>query len=266
MILMERDERVLEYLFKRKVASIYQIMEHTKLHNQRSHLNTRLNTLEEYGYVKSSWYEGKKVYFLGEKRIKWLQDVEALDRAYSATYIGFNPLQAKHDYLLNDVYERFENVSIVRLLKTHNELFNEVNDWQHPQNLPDGLIYLDLLTATLPWAIELELTYKKKDRYKMIFSKYYRSRDIVGVLYLVSNASEMRRLKAIDKSVCLDPSSMMFFATIDDFFANPVTCVFTSSDGQRFSFDWNIKQKEKLGQEGGQKLESLSDSCLNPLK
>ena len=245
LVLSHRDGNILKYLFERKLATLYQIKKHLKISSPRQHLSSRLNRLVTQKYLNSTWYERKKIFYLGSRGIYENFKAEALKKAYPEAFLGYNPVQPRHDLILNEVYQAIIETRCLKDLKTHNQLVTEVEDWGVPQKLPDALFRVDLQNAFNPWAVEVEVSLKSKDRYLGIFTKYYNDHKITGVLYLVESQREKERLQEIDRKFRLNRKSKICVARIDDFLRDPVNCEFRSSGDTSFSFYWNLTYNQR---------------------
>jgi len=238
--LTARDHKIFDYLYDRRLATIYQIIGHLKISTLRENLSRRLNKLVLHKYLYSDWVDRKKVFFLGNKSLEMLRRNEALSKKYAIAVLGFDRNKARHDLLLNDVYYAIESTGAIEVLKTHNNLFLEIEDWSHTFNLPDGKFTINHPSLKRYWGLELELYLKSIDRYRKIFELYYIDQNLLGVLYLVKSKKEIKSLKEIDNKIRLEDESKVFVATIDDFLNDPLHTKFHSSTNKFFSFHWAL--------------------------
>src|SRR3989338_8321394 len=122
-----RDLIIFDYLLERKVATIYQIINHLNLSSQRNHLNSRLHQLVQNRYLNSYWTPlGKKAFCLGKEAIQFLHKSDKIAKNYPETFLGWNKQQDEHDLLLNDIYQTLKSIEIVQDLKTHNLLSSKI--------------------------------------------------------------------------------------------------------------------------------------------
>src|SRR3990167_6227966 len=235
--LQVRDRRVIEYLLKYRVATIYQILKHLALRIHRHHFCQRLNKLVKFGYLVTHWYEQKKVYSLGEKGQSYLLKEMLIPKRYQIQHLGNVMSKTHHDVVLNDVCHEIEKFDFVQKLKTHNELLIADESYSKRRNISDGIMVLTGADGSeVPVALEVELSPKKKSNYSELFYGYAKCRSLPLVIYLVEKVALRRLLIEFAEKYSKCDQDKFYVGMIDEFFKDPGNCELISNGKKRFLF------------------------------
>lgn len=140
--IQERDKGILNYLFKNKVASIYQMMAHLKITCRRHTLVRRLVMLVKNRVLKDSFWMRKKVYGVGNVGQNMLYEDDVIPNKYKLPFLGINRATIEHDITLNEVTHQFLDAFPGSEVKTHNEFMIEQTDRNCRRNIPDAAFKL----------------------------------------------------------------------------------------------------------------------------
>ena len=157
--------------------------------------------------------------------------------------------QFEHDQLLIDIRRILEQSPIVKEFKTEAQLRRELLkgkpknvDWENAGSIPDATFIYEVPGQRLRVAIELELSDKKRRRYKKIFRNHLTSKDWNLVFYIVKNVNLLTVLraalaesKATDVHVRVSKAiNGIYFCLLEEFLSKELGVTF--SDGkQEFS-------------------------------
>ncbi len=225
MILMPRDQKILQMCFEHKILNRDQINKYFFNENNRFTVNRRLRKLVSQNYLKRLIYQdhhqAKSGFSITKKGLNLISSVLPYEVTGSALSSG----SISHDFYLFDIRKKIEKCNLVNSYYTENVLQNCLEFSQCEELKPfvamksDAVIEIESQTGSYHFAIEFEMSLKSNSRYKSLFNQYYSHQEIDGVLYIGSSQITIERLKKIDLQVAHDQESehKVYFTTIDDF-------------------------------------------------
>ncbi len=200
MVLTNRDLKLFKLISMTAILSTEQIQNRVFKNIAKVTVLRRLRKLERGKYIS-------KVLGLPSFEAAWhltLKGAEVIGAENVKR--NFHPLNLVHDTKLSGVRFILEDQGVSRSWIPEHEIRSKMAR-KHglrrmiSQSVPDGIMSIKNKGAMESVAIELELHYKNKDRYKQIFNSYSQKRNIFAVWYLVLTKPHGRHLEKIWKDV-----------------------------------------------------------------
>lgn len=189
-------------------------------------------------------------------------------------------LTLEHDVALIQVRLALDSIGVGKKLVPESELRRRARDQRigyreknKPVVVPDGLFPLVIKERAEVFALEVELTFKSKQRYFELFKRYLRMDGIYAIWYVVPNKSMGDRILAewelffqkFDREY--SRSKILCYSVLDEFTAQPRAAMIHYHQGQVKICDWwRLPSADvvspNIDQSPDQRL--ISDSCKNP--
>ncbi len=219
--LMNRDIRLLRYLFATKGATERQI--HRDIFGKVTGqvVRKRIGILKNQGLIDSgsvSLARPTSVYFTSRKalRSRTIYDFDLLRMEARSS----NPT---HELSLGDIRHKCSSLAGLEHYLTENELQSELwggKEYRYKDFLrlnSDGFMRIKLGKNTFSGAIEYEQSEKGKSQYEALFSEYYLSPDISFVFYITGSQKILESILRHDKNVRENRKAIIFGSTLDNF-------------------------------------------------
>ena len=218
--LTERDRVLFNYLFITKGATRLQIHRDIFVDLSRVIVHRRLEKLYKHRYIKKfpTFFEGAKTaYHLEPKGLSYCD------------FSGVEPQRVQlksscpdHDFSLIEIRNViFRAEGLVHYL-TENQLQSGLlgsysfNYGPFIDRFSDAFLRIKLGRGEFSGAIEFEKSIKSNDRYIDLFLRYYMSKKIEFVLYVVCSPQLIPMIWSIDNQVRRQKRSKIFTVTYDD--------------------------------------------------
>ncbi len=184
--LSPRDRKVLDLLAHYELMSSPQIRKHALENTLETNYFRRMRALEKEHYVRriGPMLDHSYAWMLGRKG----KDLTGL----TGIELFKNRLTLEHDITLTDVRMTLDALGLRKNVVPESRLRREAFEnekyygaQRKPIIVPDALITVEHGTRTEVYALELELTFKNRQRYFELFKRYRRMSNIFVVWYLV---------------------------------------------------------------------------------
>ena len=240
-LLMPRDIKLFKYLYEVKVASFEQVSRMIFNNVHRTTVYRRLKKLILANYIQVVSYtkgiKATRAYSLTSKSFKTFISGE-LDKE-TRKQIKSHSIQ--HDLILGDIRERLLKSERVAQFISENVLLSGVDfpTEHNPRpfliNRPDGIIEVKKIRNNYLLPVEFELTQKSSARYAEKFQRYYTTREIEVVIYVVSNKQLLNKLKDIEKKYIKGQFSKMYYILLENVLSSQETITFERLKGHSLS-------------------------------
>ena len=233
----ERDKQLFQFLFESKVASNSQLRRSIFPEVSKSTACDRIAKLVTSGWLdKLGFPSGNTfvpIYNITEKTYRThvhISEVNDRKAQLKSDVIG-------HDLALVDIRNRLEKLSSVKKFYTENvilsnyELANsdEIRDLAALRtDAVAELLIQEKYRYVVP--IEYEASFKSKARCAKKLRDYYLNYDGHNVLFICRDEALLKRFKEIDRVICQEFESKMYFALIADVLNESEKVIFTGSD------------------------------------
>ncbi len=253
MYLTDRDKNLFKFLAEMALMTTSQIRQTVFKNIATTTILRRLRVLESSGYIQK--LEGLKNNERGWYLTLKGAEVMGLFRCKR----NFNRSTLDHDVRLVDLRLALENHGVAHSWVPEHEIRSKMAikyglRSMKSQVVPDGIMGVHYNGAHESVAIELELNYKNKGRYREIFRTYMWKEKIHAVWYLVPTINAGIYLCNLwAEFVGRDSRVMFLFSQVDDVVKNAsLATVRHFSESYKVSEVWALKIKEKPAQESAQ--------------
>ena len=244
--LSELDEKLIDYLFKYKTASSYQIHRdiYSGVHKSKKSTRVHLCRLIKRGYIHNRYnrfLEHIKHYGLTKTSIltnrSSLINREIID---DENGLPTNSYCSTHDMTLIEIWRNILKDSQVKEHWTENEYHfksckraKEIHQKLNGIN-PDGVILYNINGKDFLLALEFERTLKTDDRYYDLLNRYHNNKEIGGVIYICEQQHILKKIKHFENHVFGGKrnATPFFFIRSKDFFNSSSPCM-TDFKGHR---------------------------------
>lgn len=240
-----RDKKLFELLARYEVMSSKQIRQIAYPDVIETNFFRRLRELEKEKVIK-------RLGPMLDHSYAWLLGSEGKRR------IGFNDrdlfktrLMLEHDVALTQVRLALDSIGVGKKLVPESELRRRARDQRigyreknKPVVVPDGLFPVLIKERAEVFALEVELTFKSKQRYFELFKRYLRMDGIYAIWYVVPNRSMGERIltewesffEKFDRQY--SRSKILCYSVLDEFTTQPRTALIHGHQGQVKICDW----------------------------
>lgn len=221
--LRERDEKLLDFLYQFKVATVDDIRDMAFDGIVKCHVYRRLKELAFMGLVQKIPYQkgGRclSAYSLGGKSFKRFITEGDGPKGRQQFLSG----KVMHDLSIVSIYREFiKSPEIVDFI-TENVLMSNssevrsygIEEWI--KNNPDGILIDEAPKGRYFLPLECELSVKKGFRYETKLIHYYQSGKIPAVIYICGNDRVRDVLCRIDKKYCHAYRPKVFYGLFEQF-------------------------------------------------
>ena len=225
----------------------------------------RLGILKRRGFVENVHGDGSgtlgyrltpkgKEYFAG---VSGAGSTQATRRSYKT--------QFEHDQLLIDVRRILEKSPLVKEFKKEQEVRREylneqtkMHHWERHPTIPDGLFTFETPEQRMRIAIELELSFKSKQRYVRIFRNHLLSKDWKLVIYIVKDEKFrdqlmklLSQIKETDIQIRIEKTlNGIYFCSLDNFLsmrlATPLSNGKDKISLEQIAHEFGLKSKPEV--------------------
>ena len=241
--LRERDKKLLDLLYRFKVASIEDIRAIIFEEIGKNHVYARLKELVAMGFVQKITYQknGKylAVYSLSKRSFRQLMDNQECNSEGRKQFLSD---KVDHDLSLLKIYQRFIKCPRIAGFLTENVLASgdsEVRSYgieEWIKNNPDAILIDETPKGRYFLPLECELSMKKGFRYETKLTHYYQSDKIPAVLYVCANAKIRDSLCRIDEKYCHAYRPKVFYGLMEQFANDCAKLTFTNRKGGKLKF------------------------------
>lgn len=271
--LSARDKKLFELLARYEVMSSKQIHELVFADVIETNFFRRLRGLEKAKMIKRlgpmldhsyAWilaHEGKRLMGFAERELIKTR------------------LTLEHDVALTQVRLALDSIGVGKKLVPETELRRRARSQRigyreknKPIVVPDGLFPVLMMERAEVFALEVELTFKSKQRYFELFKRYQKMDGIYAVWYLVPNQSMGDRLlhqwqEFQQKFTFVSSQKVFCYSVIEEFTVNPRTAAIQGIKQSARACDWwRLPQVELIPQavDQGHDQRLISETNKNP--
>ncbi len=240
-----RDKKLFELLARYEVMSSKQIRQLAYPDVIETNFFRRLRKLEQAKMIK-------RLGPMLDHSYAWLLGSEGKQRmGFGQRDLFKTRLTLGHDVALTQVRLTLDSIGIGKKLVPESELRKRARDQQisfreknKPIVVPDGLFPVLIKERAEVFALEVELTFKSKQRYFELFKRYLKMDGIYAIWYVVPNKSMGDRIlseweaffQKFDRQY--SRSKILCYSVLDEFTAQPRAAIIHDHQGQVKICDW----------------------------
>jgi len=243
--LSDRDKKLFELLARYEVMSSRQIRTLGYADVIETNFFRRLRKLERAKIIK-------RLGPMLDHSYAWLLGSEGKRRlGFGGKDLFKTRLTLDHDVALTQVRLTLDSIGVGKKLMPESELRKRARDQRigfreknKPIVVPDGLFPVLIKERAEVFALEVELTFKSKQRYFELFKRYLKMDGIYAIWYVVPNKSMGERILQEWESFFQKfarqymRSKILCYSVHDDFTAQPRTALINDHQGQVKVCDW----------------------------
>ena len=229
-LLGERDEKLLDFLYQFKVATVDDVRELIFDSVVKSRVYRRLKELVVMGLIQKVPYQKNgrwlSAYSLTRKSFKKIVMEGENSKGWQQVLSG----KVVHDLSLVLIYRRFIKSPEIIDFMTENALLGNsselssygIEEWM--KHHPDGILVDQTPKGTFFLPLECELSLKKCFRYETKLIHYYQSTKIPAIIYVCGDAKIRDSLCRIEEKYCPSYRPKVFYGLLSQFQLNqPLT-------------------------------------------
>ena len=214
-----RDLKILEHLFKNKVATLKELDQKYFSGHLRSSSGDRLSKLCHFDFLeKKGLFKSDNrliiVYGLTKKGAELIQD----KLPHKMTKHHYVSDSIEHDLTLGEIVEALSQFKMVSQIATESELLSCYGFFDDPQTRPfvllksDALIFLRPKEETFYVALEYERSLKGPSRYQEKIREYYNHDEVDAVLYVCETEEILKTVMDLEKTISQNQESKFYFS------------------------------------------------------
>ena len=245
MVFTKRDQSILISLFKNKVLSRKQIHQFFFNDSKLPVVSRRLSKLQKEGYISKKGVilenKNQSYFFIRKEGLGLILE----DLLGEVDHVGYKSDSIVHDLNLADITNVFEKLENVNEVYSESELLSVKNSHLEDCLLPfktlrsDRIVKISVGDEEVLAALEYERTLKSTKRIKAKFRDYYLHESITDVLYVCESKAMLEVMMKIDKDVCEDQVSKIFFTLRKDVFFDSKQLTFKNHLDDEVVFKFN---------------------------
>ena len=227
-----RDKKILISIFKSKIVSLKQVRKYF-FDGGKYNSSKRMSKLSQLGLIeKVSFSKDNRIcraYKITPKGVKFISPY----LNYEINHKFYTSDSIEHDLALFDITKVFSNFKMISKIYTESELLS-CSEFFKMDNLrpfvdlrSDRVFILGSKESEFFISVEFERVLKSKERYVEKFEDYYKSSSVDAVFYICEDQSMLKSLMSIDKIICKEQESKLYFCTLEDVFKSLGSVNFT---------------------------------------